>query len=441
VLFRSLDSRVLLATILVSVLTAVVSGAVPALRSSALSPMTVLKDEALSTSGGLGKSRLAAGLVVAQVALSLVLLTCAGLFVRSLNNAQKSDIGFDPNHVFLTTFDLDPMGYSDARGMEFERQLLTRVRALPGVESATLADFSPLSFTIHSGGVLPEGYVPRPHENVEVDWGAVGPQYLQTLRTPLLAGRDFTAQDNADAQPVVVVNKAFVDRYWPGQDGIGKRIQIGTKWSTVVGVTANGKYRRLVYDPTPLVLLPMLASYCSQAILHVRVAGDPRAVGAAVERTVGELNPDLPLFNETTLRDNMQMGNVFERIVVVFAGSFGVLALILAIVGIYGVVSYTTRQRTHEIGIRMALGAGKSAIFRQVLKQGFLLTLAGLTVGLAAALFLTRFLRNMLFGVGTADVPTFATVAILLCFVALAACYLPARRAASVDPMQALRTE
>jgi ABC-type antimicrobial peptide transport system permease subunit len=164
-------------------------------------------------------------------------------------------------------------------------------------------------------------------------------------------------------------------------------------------------------------------------------------MGSAVERTVGELNPDLPLFNETTLRDNMQMGNVFERIVVVFAGLFGVLALILAIVGIYGVISYTTRQRTHEIGIRMALGAGKAAIFGQVLKQGLRLTLIGLTVGLAASLFLTRFLRNMLFGVGTTDVPTFATVAILLCVVAMAACYLPARRAASVDPMQALRTE
>jgi predicted permease len=435
------DGRVLLATVLVSVLTAVVSGAVPALRSSALSPMTVLKDEALSTSGGLGKSRLAAGLVVAQVALSLVLLTCAGLFVRSLNNAQKSDIGFDPNHVFLATFDLDSMGYSGARGTEFDRQLLTRVRALPGVQSATLADFSPLSFTIHSGGVRPEGYVPRPHENVEVDWGYVGTQYLQTLRTPLLAGRDFTDQDNADTQSVVIVNKAFVDRYWPGQDGMGKRIEFGEKWATVVGVTANGKYRRLVYDPTPLVLLPMLANYRSQAILHVRVAGDPQAVGSAVERTVAGLNSDLPLFNETTLRDNMKMGNVFERIVVVFAGSFGMLALILAIVGIYGVISYTTRQRTHEIGIRIALGAGKAAIFRQVLVQGLRLTLAGLTVGLAASLFLTRFLRNMLFGVGTTDVPTFAAVAILLCVVAMAACYLPARRAASVDPMQALRTE
>jgi predicted permease len=437
----SVDSRVLLATILVSVLTAVVSGAVPALRSSALSPMTVLKDEALSTSGGLGKSRLAAGLVVAQVALSLVLLTCAGLFIRSLSNAQKSDIGFDPNHVYLATFDLDTMGYTSARGTEFDKQLLTKVRALPGVQSATLADFSPLSFTIHSGGVRPEGYVPRPHENVEVDWGYVGTQYLQTLRTPLLAGRDFSDQDNADTQRVVIVNKAFVDRYWPGQDGMGKRIQFGDKWSTVVGVTANGKYRRLVYDPTPLVLLPLQVDYRSQVILHVRVAGDPQAVGSAVERTVGELNSDLPLFNETTLRDNMQMGNVFERIVVVFAGSFGVLALILAIVGIYGVISYTTRQRTHEIGIRIALGAGKAAIFSQVLKQGLRLTLAGLAVGLAASLFLTRFLRNMLFGVGTTDVPTFATVAILLCVVAVAACYLPARRAASVDPMQALRTE
>jgi predicted permease len=437
----SVDSRVLLGTILVSVLTAVVSGTIPALRASALSPMTVLKDEALSTSGGLSKSRLAAALVVAQIALSLVLLTCAGLFVRSLDKAQKSDPGFDPNHVFLATFDLEPLGYSEVKGIEFERQLLARLRELPGVESATLADFSPLSFTIRTGAVLPEGYVPRPHESIEVDRGETGPQYLQTLHTPLLAGRDFTDQDNAGSQPVALVNKAFVDRYWPGQDGMGKRIQIGTQWVTVVGVTANAKYRRQVNDPAPLVLLPLLANYRGQVILHLRVAGDPQSVSSAVERTVASLDPNLPLFNETTLRDNLQMGNVFERMMVLFAGSFGSLALILAVVGIYGVVSYTTRQRTHEIGMRMALGAGKAAVFRQVLQQGLYLTLAGLAAGVGASLFLTRFLHSMLFGVDATDVPTFATVAILLCVVALAACYLPARRAAFIEPMQALRSE
>jgi predicted permease len=435
------DSSVFLATFLVSVFTAVAAGAIPALRASRLSPVSVLKDEALSTSGGLSKSRLTSGLVIAQIALSLLLLTCAGLFVRSLQKAQNSDVGFDPNHVLLTTFDLDPVGYSRATGTEFDRQLLARVKALPGVQSVTLADFSPLNFTIHSDFVQPEGYVPRQHESMEVDRGTVGPGYLETLRTPLIAGRDFTAQDNADAVPAVIVNQALVDRYWPGQNAIGKRIQVAGRWCTVVGVAANGKYRRMTYESAPLVLLPLMQRYTSQVILHVRVAGDPLALASTVEQTVHDLNADLPLYNQTTLQANIQMGSVFERIAAAFAGAFGLLALVLAAVGIYGVVAYTTRQRTHEIGIRMALGAGQGDVFRHVLGQGLRLALLGLTAGLLVSFAFTRFLRGMLFGIGAVDWITFSSVAAVLFLVTLAACYVPARRASSVDPMQALRTE
>jgi predicted permease len=437
----SLDGSVLAATLLVSVLTALVSGVVPALRASAVAPMTVLKDEALNTSGGLQKSRLAGGLVIAQVALSLLLLACAGLFVRSLNNAEKADPGFDPNNVLVATFDLSPMGYSDAAGVEFERQLLERVRQLPGVQSATLADFSPLSFTIHSDGVMPEGYVPQLHESVETDRGSVSPGYLQTLRTPLLSGREFTNQDNAAAAPVAMVNQALIHRYWPGQQAIGKHIVVGHGHYTVVGVVANGKYRRLTYEPAPLVLVPLMQRYQSEAILQVRTSGDPQALTSAVEGAVASLNPNLPLFNISTMRESMQMGSLFERIAVVFAGCFGLLALVLAVVGIYGVVAYTTRQRTHEIGIRMALGASKGDVFRQVVGQGLRLTLAGLATGIVVSLFLTRFLQGMLFGVGTNDWLTFSTVPIVLLSVALLACFIPARRAASIDPMQALRAE
>jgi predicted permease len=437
----SLDRTVLLATILLSILTAVVSGVVPAIRSSAMAPITVLKDEALNTSGGLSKSRLTSGLVIAQVALSLLLLTCAGLFVRSLNNAQKTDPGFDPNHMLVATFDLDPMGYTGKTGLEFERQLLQRVKQIPGVQSATLADFSPLSFTIHSEGVMPEGYVPNLHESVEADRGIVGPGYLQTLRTPLLSGRDISSQDVAGTEPVAIVNQAMVDRYWPGQNAVGKRIQVGRGHYTVVGVAANGKYRRLTYDPAPLVLLPLMQRYESEVILHVRTSGDPLLLTSAVQQAIAGLNPNLPLFNVSTLRESMQMGSVFERIAVAFAGSFGLLALILAVVGIYGVVAYTTRQRTHEIGIRIALGATKGNVFSQVLGQGLRLTLAGLLVGVAVSLVLTRFLHGFLFGVASSDLVTYVTVGSALCVVALLACLIPARRAAAIDPMQALRTE
>jgi predicted permease len=437
----SVDGTVTLVTILIAAFTSVVAGVVPALRATSLSPATVLKDEALNTSGGLHKSRLAASLVVMQVALSLTLLVCAGLFVRSLNKAQEANLGFDADHVYLASYDLDPLGYSNAKALELDRQIVARIRVLPGVESATLADFSPLSFTIHSDEVMPEGYLPRPHESIEVDRGIVGAGYLHALRTPLIEGRDFTDADTAETQPVVIVNQAFVNRYWPGQDAIGKRIQYYGRWLTVTGVAANGKYRRLTYDTAPLVLFPLAQRYVNLVTLHVRVNGDPMTYSAAIDQAVHELSPDLPLFNVSTLKSNMRIGNVFERIVVVFAGSFGLLAMLLASVGIYGVVAYSTKQRTHEIGIRMALGAARGDVFRQILRQGLRLTLIGLAVGLGVSFAFTRLLRGMLFGVGTADWMTFAVVSLSLCLVALLACFVPARRAASIEPMQALRTE
>ncbi|HEV2448405.1 MAG TPA: ABC transporter permease, partial [Candidatus Sulfopaludibacter sp.] len=331
VLDGNVDRRVMLATILVSLVTAVISGAVPAWRASTLSPASVLKDEALNASGGLRKSRLTSGLVIVQIALSLLMLTCAGLFVRSLEKAQEADPGFDPNRMLVVSFDLHPLGYGGKTEAEFERQVVARVRQLPGVEAATLADFSPLSFTIHSDNEVPEGYVRRPHEDMQMDRGLVGSGYLAVMRTPLLAGRDFTDQDLPDTPPVAIVNQAFVDRYWPGQDAIGKRIYDGFQWNTVVGVAANGKYRRLIYDPTPLVLFPL--TYYDQVILHVRTRGEPMAMAGAVERTIHSLNGDLPLYNVSTLKESMQLGSVFERIAVTFAGSFGLLALLLAAVG------------------------------------------------------------------------------------------------------------
>ena len=370
-----------------------------------------------------------------------MLLTSAGLFVRSLEKAQQGDPGFDPNHVLLATFDLDSMGYSEANGLVFQRQLLQSLQTIPGVQSATLADFSPLSYTIHSNGIQPEAYVPQPHETVEADRGNVGPEYLATLHTRILRGRDFSDADRAGTQPVAIVNQAFVDRYWPGQNVIGKQVQLLGEWRTVVGLTANVKYRRLVNDPTPTILVPLWQRYSSGVIIHLRVAGNPLAYTTAVQQAVADLNPDLPVFNITTLKDNMKMGNVFERIVVDFAGAFGLLALLLATIGLYGVVAYTTKQRTHEIGIRIALGAEKSVIFRQVLAQGLRLTTAGVIVGLAASLLLTRFLRSLLYGVGMADWLTLATVVVLLGIVALLASYLPAWRATRILPMVALRHE
>ena len=429
----------------VSIVTAMVFGILPALRTSRLAPIEVLKEEAGTISGGIHKSRVSSALVVAQISLSLLLLICAGLFIRSLRNAQQLDPGFDPNHVLLASYELGPAGYAEAQGIAFHRQLLSKLEALPGVESVTLADFSPLSFTIHTDYAHPEGYLPQPYESMEISRAVVGPNYFRTMRTPLVAGREFTEQDGEKSQPVAIVNQEFADRYWPGQDAVGKRISVvwglHSQWFTVVGVARNGKYRRLVYAPEPVIFLPLFQDYYGRVIIHARVSGNPQAYAATVERTVHELNADLPVFDVTTVKSSMQMGSIVERIAGTFAGAFGLLALILAAVGIYGVVAYTTRQRTHEIAIRVAMGAQRADVFRLVLGQGLLLTLAGLAVGIAASLALTRYLKSVLFGVTATDAVTYAAVALLLCLVSLAACYVPAQRATKIDPMAALRHE
>ena len=435
------DYAVLGLTVIVSILTALIFGILPALRASNLAPVAVLKEEAGSISAGIHKSRLSHALVVAQISLSLLLLISAGLLARSLRNAQRSDLGFDPDHVLVASYDLGSLGYSDDRGIAFHRQLISRLSALPGVESATLADFSPLSFTIHTDSVHPDGYLPRPDESMEVSSAVVSPNYLRTMRTPLIAGRDFTEQDTEKSQLVAIVNEEFVNRYWPGQDAIGKRFSEGGVWFTVVGVVRNGKYRRLVYAPEPVFFQPLCQRYRGLVMIHVRVNGDPQSYAAAVEKTVHDLDADLPVFGVTTLRSSMQIGSVFERLAGIFASTFGLLALALAAVGIYGVISYATRQRTHEIAIRLALGAQRAQVLRLVVGQGLLLTFAGLAVGIAISLALTRYLRSVLFGVATSDLWTYAAVTFLLCLVSLIACYIPARRATKVDPMVALRYE
>jgi predicted permease len=276
---------------------------------------------------------------------------------------------------------------------------------------------------------------------MEVSRGIVGPNYLRTMHIPIIAGRDFAEQDTEKSQRVAIVNEAFVERYWPGQDAVGKGINIYDEWFKVVGVARNGKYRRLVYAPEPVFFQPLYQRYRDLVMIHARVAGDPQSYAAEVERTVHQLNADLPVFGVTTLRSSMQLGSVFERLAGTFAGAFGLLAIVLAAVGIYGVIAYTTRQRTHEIAIRMALGARRADVFRLVLGQGLLLTLSGLAAGIAISLALTRYLKSLLFEVTTSDLRTYAAVTFLLCLVSLVACYIPAQRATKVQPMEALRHE
>ena len=436
-----IDQRVLFVTIAVSILAAITFGILPALRSSSVPVQSVLKEEASSVSLTLHKSRLLSGLVVAQISLSLVLLVCAGLFTRSLQKAQQSDPGFEASHVLLASYELSPAGYTRQTGAAFDREVLGRLSALPGVESVTLADFSPLSFSIHTDYLQLEGYVPQPHESMEISRAVVGPNYFRTLRTSVLSGREFTEADTADSQLVAVVNKAFVDRYWPGENAIGKQVTDWGNHFTIVGVARNAKYRMLTYASEPVIYLPIYQTYhpTQDTTIHLRTTGDPRTTAFSVEETIHQLNPELPLFNVNPLSVTMQLGSLFGRVAATFAGSFGLLAMLLAAVGIYGVVAYTTRQRTREIGIRVALGAETGGIYSLVLGQGFRLTLAGLVVGTALAVAFTRLLKAQLFGVSETDAITFASVGLLLAVVALVACHIPARRATRVDPMVALR--
>jgi len=438
-----IDQRVLFVTITVSILAAIIFGILPALRSSSLPVQSVLKEEATSVSLTLHKGRLLSGLVVAQISLSLVLLVCAGLFTRSLQKAQQSDPGFDASHLLLASYELSPAGYTRATSVAFNRRVLERLSALPGVESVTLADFSPLSFSIHTDYLQIEGYVPQPHERMEISRAIVGPNYFRTLRTSVISGREFTAADTAESQLVAVVNQAFVDRYFPGEDALGKQVTDGGDRYTVVGVARNAKYRLLTYPAEPVIYLPIYQAYrfTQDTTIHLRTTGDPLTMASSVEETIHQLNPELPLFNVNPLSVTMQLGTLFGRVAATFAGSFGLLAMLLAAVGVYGVVAYTTRQRTREIGIRMALGAEKGGIYRFVLGQGFRLTLAGLVVGTVLGLAFTRLLKAQLFGVSETDAITFASVGLLLAVVALLACHIPARRATRVDPMVALRYE
>jgi predicted permease len=435
------DRTVLLAALVISVLTGVLFGILPALRSSSEAPVAVLKEDAGSASGGLRKARLASGLVVAQISLSLLLLICAGLFIRSFLSAQQINSGFNPHDVLIASYDLFTAGYSDASGAEFDRQLVAKLEALPGMQSVALSDRVPLGFGGGSTSVKPAGYVSRASESMETQVAIITPNYFQTMQIPIVKGRDFTLQDTKSSQPAVIVSEAFVNRYWPHQEALGKQLysDLPKEWLTVVGVARDTKVTNLNEKPTPFLYLPLYQVYKATMIVNARVAGDPLAFGKTVHNTIHELNGDLVVFDVTSLELREQFASFGQRVAGTFVGAFGLLALILAAVGIYGVTAYTTRQRTREIGVRMALGARKDDILRLVLGHGLRLTLIGLALGLAASFALTRYLGSMLLGVTSTDALTFACVAILLCAVALFASFIPARRAMRVDPMVALR--
>ena len=436
------DRTVLLATLVISVLTGVIFGILPALRSSSEAPAAVLKEDTGSASGGLRKARLASGLVVAQISLSLLLLVCAGLFIRSFLNAQGINPGYNQHNVLNVSYDLFTAGYSEASGMEFDRQLVAKLETLPGIQAVALSDRTP-GFEQGSTSVKPEGYVSQSKESMETQDAIISPNYFRLMQIPIVKGRDFTLEDTKSSRRVVIVNEAFVNRYWPGQEGLGKWLSsdLTHESFTVIGVARNSKMTSLSDKAVPFVYLPLYQVYQPAMIVNARTAGDPMAYRNMVEKTLHGLNPDLVAFNVGTLELSGQFTSFPQRVAGAFVGAFGLLALVLAAVGIYGVTAYTTRQRTHEIGIRVVLGATREDILRLVIGRGLRLTLTGVGLGLAASFALTRYLSSLLLGITSTDALTFFSVAILLCAVALFACLIPARRAMRVSPIVAMRYE
>ncbi len=308
------DRAVLFATMVVSLLTGVFFGILPALRSSSLQPVTVLKEESGSASGGRRKARLSSVLVVAQIAMSLLLLVCAGLFIRSFRLEQNFNPGFNPQGVLLESYDLGAVGYSKNSGMEFHRQLLAKLDAIPGVKSAALASWIPMSMNISEVNVDVEGYVPQLHESMKMDVADVSPEYLRTMQISLIAGREFMVSDTDKSQLVAMVDQEFVRRYWPSQDAIGKRVRQDGKWYTVVGVTSNFDNDHLGQKPKPFVYFPLFQDYTPLAAIHLRVSGNPLAYVSAAENAVHSLDADLPLSDVATLQSRIELNTTTQRI-------------------------------------------------------------------------------------------------------------------------------
>jgi len=442
-----IDGRVLVFTLLASLLTGVGFGLAPAWRASRTAMVPELKSGS-GTETGRPRWSLRNALVVLQVAFSLLLLVGAGLCVRSLQKLQRIDPGFEPSGVVLMSFDLGLNYYSVERARQFADQLLERVRAVPGIEAASLATATPLDGNLGgmSLGRL-EGYDKKPDEHPSADLNLISPGFFHTLGVPILAGRDFGASDAGAGLNSVIINHAFAQRYWPGQNAVGKHIYQGDFGGSsdgiweIVGVVKDVTSHRVQDAPSAAMFRPLAQSPAKALTLSVRTAAKSSAVIPALRGLVRSLDANVPVFNVITLEQQKDGMLSLQRMAALLVSGFGALALLLSALGIFGVLAYSVSSRTREIGIRMALGARIANVLNLVMIQGLTLVLIGMLLGLAGSLALTRLLRGFLYEISALDPFTFASALVLLTIVSVLACWLPARRASKVDPMVALRHE
>jgi predicted permease len=438
----AMDERVLLFTAVVTLLTGVLFGLAPALQSTRASLAGALKNEAPSEK--LRRLTLRDILVTTQVALSVVLLIGSILVVRSLQHALGLNLGFDPQHAAVLSYDFAAQGYDEARGRQFQRRLLDKVRSLPGIEAAGIIDGLPLTLNISNNAVFLEGKPePRAADVPLANVYVISPGYLQAMRTRLVAGRDLDQRDSKDAAPVAIVNEAFVRQLLPGEGPVGKRFRHSTtgKWIQIAGVVEDGKYRSLGEAPSPTVFEPIEQNWSPGQTLVARSPLAETETLRLLRRTVTELDPSLTIFGDESLAGALGLALFPAKLVAVVLASFGLLAVVLAATGVYGIMAYAVSRRTREIGIRMALGAAPSEVARVVLMHTAILLFVGITIGFVLAFASGRFFGQILYGISAHDPWTYLCAIALMATVAFVACWVPARRAIKVDPLAALRTE
>jgi putative ABC transport system permease protein len=437
------DSHVLLFTLTIALLTAVLIGVAPAFNAARPNIIEVLKVGGRGNTVGWASSPFRSMLVVTEIALALVALIGAGLFIRSMQNAQRIDPGFESTNLFMFNFDLGALHYDEGRGQQFFRAAIERAKASPGVESATIADAPPLI-----GGfartIFPEGQDEASgYRGTLTQLNDIAPNYFETMRIPLVGGREFTDGDRATTNPVAIANEAMAKHFWPNESAVGKRFHFfgDPTLREIVGIARNTVVNNIGEEPQPLAYLPLTQNYSPAATMQVRTSGRPEAVISTVRSQVQSLDTNLALTNVQTIGELLSQGLWAPRMGAALLAVFGGLALILAVIGVYGVLSYSVNQQTREIGIRMAMGAQTAGVLRLVVGQGMRLAVVGLVLGLLVAFGAMRLLASLLFGVSAHDPVTFSVVSLVLAVAAVLACYIPARRATKVDPIIALRYE
>ena len=442
------DVRVYLFTAILVVVTAVLVGVIPAFHLTKTDLNPVLREGGRGSSEGRQRHFLRSSLVMAQLAGSLLLLVVAGLFVRSLAKAEKLYLGFDPNHILNVALDIQEIGYQEPRGREFFRAAEERIRALPGVESVAQAFSVPMGLISSQDGIIPDDQPLEPGQVPPTVFdNYVTPGYFETLRIPIKRGRTFNDSDNESAPKVAVINETMAKKFWPNRDAVGRRFKSKDneqKWADieVIGIVQDSKYKGIVEDPMPFLYRPLAQDYVPLRNIQVRTSVPPESLELQIARTIHELAPGLAVTVKTMEQDLQGInGYLFYRLGAQLSGAMGLLGLTLAVVGVYSVVSYAAAQRTHEIGIRMTLGAESRDVLKMVLTRSLMMIVAGVALGTILSFVGARALGSFLVGVSPSDPVTFGVVMVLLLSVALAACLIPAYRATRVDPLVALRYE